>query len=349
METAKKLLSAIKKQPSPGGWKEVFGPNGSQKEIILEDVTADALRGVDLTSFCSSAMLTSGGLRKYSREAFPKSLHLGGDDWWPGGCGGDAGVYAIIKIKELNYPLKLAYWKDTEIGYARRGYEECVKLAVRSGEGGLQFSLEDHPEFEIGERPEGHVIDEYLAGLRTRFGFPDPSNPGVLDFTAKELMHSEFVYNIVPGAFGWDGARFSAMIRELVDESPMDYFAMISVASLGTMGKFHGKIQNLTREIQDLLDKVVEFNDFPSYDLTYYPIGAETWVKREKARKKLKKQTQLRELGIVTLDNGSVAEVNLVLSKEGYVFCLNFDNDDDLIDFYHSKLFKKTKWHSGAE
>ena len=60
-EAAKKLLSSIKKQPSPGGWKDVFGPNGSQKEIKLEDVTADALRDVDLTSFCSSVMDSGSG------------------------------------------------------------------------------------------------------------------------------------------------------------------------------------------------------------------------------------------------------------------------------------------------
>lgn len=44
-----------------------------------------------------------------------------------------------------------------------------------------------------------------------------------------------------------------------------------------------------------------------------------------------------------------MAKVSLAIEKDGYVFFLNFDNDDDYIKFYHSKLFQKTQWHSGAE
>ena len=83
------------------------------------------------------------------------------------------------------------------------------------------------------------------------------------------------------------------------------------------MLKFHGKGRNATAEARDLLDRIAEHNDFPEYKLTYYPIGVESWVKREKARKKLRKQTLHREVGTATLDNGIVAGVSLILSKEG--------------------------------
>ncbi len=346
---AKKLLSIIKKLAPTDGWKDILGPHGSQKEIRLTHLTGNMLRDVDLTSYCSSIMLSTNGFRKFGRNLFPKSLHLGGDDWWPGTCSGDAGVQVVIKIKDLNYPLKFSYWKDTEIWHASRGYDERVELCVKSGEDSIAFSMSEHPEFVFGDRPKEEVIEKYLNGLQARFGFPAPDAPGVLDSTIRTSNFPALNFNLVPGSLGWGGARFSAMIRELVDESPLDHFFLLSTASLGTMLKFHGKGRNATAEARDLLDRIAEHNDFPEYKLTYYPIGVESWVKREKARKKLRKQTLHRELGTATLDNEILAGVSLILSKEGYVFYLNFDNDDDLIKFYHSKLFQKTKWHSGAE
>jgi hypothetical protein len=341
----KKLLSNIKKQPSPGGWNDTFGPGGSEKEMKLSDLTGDMLKDVDLTSYCSSLMLCTSSFQMYSRESFPKSLHLGGDEWWPGGCGGDAGVQVAIKIRELNFPIWLSYWKDTEIGYAGRGYDECVKLSVRGGAESIRYCLSDLPEFVIGESPESHVVDEYLNSLITRFGFPTSESPGVLQPSSKGIVNSGFEYNLVPGALGWDGARFSAMIHELVDESPMDKFALLSTVNLGIRANFHGKIQNLTEDARDLLECVSQNNDFPSYKLTYYPIGVESWVKREKARKKLRKQKLHRDLGVAILANGGLINVGLVLSKEGYVFHLNFDCDEDLSLFMESKLYQKTQWH----
>lgn len=346
---AKKLLSLIKKQSPSEGWKDVLGPNGSQKEIKLEHLTGEMLKDVDLTSYCSSLMVSTNGMKKFSRDSFPKSLHLGGDDWWPGGCCGDAGVQVVVKIKEINYPLKFSYWKDTEIWHASRGYDERVELCVKSGEDSIAFSVREHPDFVFGKRPEEMVIEDYLKGLEARFEFPDPKAVGVLDSTIRTSIFPAINFNLVPGSLGWDGAKFSSMIRDLVDESPLDHFFVLSTATLGTMLKFYGKGQNATAEARDLLNRVTEYNDFSEYDLTYYPIGVESWVKREKARKKLRKQTLHRELGTTTLDNGIVAGVSLILSKEGYVFYLNFENDDDCIKFYHSKLFQKTKWHSGAE
>lgn len=342
---AKKLLSLIQKQPPPGGWNNTFGPGGSEKEVKLTDLTGDMLKDVDLSSYCSSLMLCTGSVKIYSRDSFPKSLHLGGDEWWPSSCGGDAGVQVAIKIRDLNFPIWLSYWKDTEIGYAGRGYDECVKLSVSGGEESITYFLSDLPEFVIGESPESHVIDEYINRLITRFGFPTSESPGILKPSSTGIVNSSFEYNLVPGALGWNGARFSAMIRELVNESPMDHFALLSTVNLGGRAKFHGKIQNLTDDARDLLECVAQNNDFPSYELTYYPIGVESWVKREKARKKLRKQKLRRDLGVLKLANGGSSQVGLTIAKEGYVFYLNFDCDEDLDAFMESKLYHKTRWH----
>ena len=170
----------------------------------IKRLTGNMLREVELTSYCSSIMLSTDGFRKFGRDLFPKSLHLGGDDWWPGSFSGDASVQVIIKIKDLNYPLKFSYWKDTEIWHASRGYDECIELCVKSGEDSIAFSMREHPDFVFGERPKEEVIEEYLNGLQARFGFPAPEAPGVLDCTIRTSIFPALNFNLVPGSLGWD-------------------------------------------------------------------------------------------------------------------------------------------------
>lgn len=75
----------------------------------------------------------------------------------------------------------------------------------------------------------------------------------------------------------------------------------------------------------------------------------ETWPKREKRRKKWK-DTILQEMGELSLENGSVAEVKIRIEKEGYIFILAFDDDEDgYMNFPDTKMFKKEEWMSGDE
>lgn len=94
--------------------------------------------------------------------------------------------------------------------------------------------------------------------------------------------------------------------------------------------------------------KITEQMVYPAYEIRYSYLGPRDWKDREKSRKKRKKPIR-EQVGTLTLENGSVAEVCLVIEKEGYVFSLLFGSDEDVIKFSHSKLFQKTKWHSGAE
>ncbi len=138
------------------------------------------------------------------------------------------------------------------------------------------------------------------------------------------------------------------MVTKMVRDSMSDFYSVQAISNLGRSAWFQGEMHNLREDASDFLKKITHVNDYPDYDITYHALGPRSWKEREKSRKKWK-QSIHEDLGTATLENGTVAKVSLCIEKEGYVFYLNFENDDDYIKFYHSKLFQKTKWHSGAE
>jgi hypothetical protein len=54
-------------------------------------------------------------------------------------------------------------------------------------------------------------------------------------------------------------------------------------------------------------------------------------------------------LGSATLENGVRADLRIRIEKEGYIVYLDFPDDEDMIRFQETELYKLTEWHSGAE
>lgn len=127
-----------------------------------------------------------------------------------------------------------------------------------------------------------------------------------------------------------------------------DFYSVHGCSAIGGAAWFEGEMHNVRDDALSFLGRIAQADDLSVYDITYHSLGPRSWKDREKFRKKLKEPGH-EQLGKLTLETGAVAEVGLGIEKEGYVFYLDFGNDDDLIKFYHSKLFQKTKWHSGAE
>jgi hypothetical protein len=138
------------------------------------------------------------------------------------------------------------------------------------------------------------------------------------------------------------------VVQRIAVDSPIGRFYAWGMVTLGEQASFEGESFDVTETARELLKKITEQMLYPAYEIRYSYLGPRNWKDREKSRKKWKKPIR-EQVGTLTLENGSVAEVCLVIEKEGYVFSLNFGSDEDVIKFFHSKLFQKTKWHSGAE
>jgi len=200
-----------------------------------------------------------------------------------------------------------------------------------------------------GKFPDKALAREVVNDLKRRFDLPDEYSPATLEKrTLVDPDLGEFSLSFELSRFGALKTRFKLLLEQVLADSPCQVYRFRSSVDFGGAAKYEGEIHNVSSVIHDLLPLVSQVNDFPAYDVTHYPLGPRSWKDREKSRKKWK-QLIHEELGSTTLENGSVARVSLGIEKEGYVFNLHFENDDDFIKFYHSKLFQETKWHSGAE
>ena len=103
--------------------------------------------------------------------------------------------------------------------------------------------------------------------------------------------------------------------------------------------EFEGESLNVTEPARELLKRIACLNAYPSYKITYAYLGPRSWKDREKFRKKFKEpgHEQLAPEYWRTVPG----RVGSGIKKEGYVFYLNFGNDDDLIKFYHSSSSRK--------
>lgn len=143
----------------------------------------------------------------------------------------------------------------------------------------------------------------------------------------------------------WNDLHLRA--QEWMRGKNLDY-NIFSDVDLGGMNWFHGFTSCVTQQAYDLVRHEAANPQYESYFCSYMTLEPETWPSREKRRKKITKPIY-QQLGECSLENGVKLTLRLKIVKEGYVVYLDFPNDDDMLLFEQSTLYRMTKWHCGAE
>jgi hypothetical protein len=341
--TARKMLASLQKPGGTGKWSDWSGAGGSDIEIKRKGVLASALAELEVPDFCSSFhILASDRLLPCTR--IPHELMIGGNSFELPEYGDSAGICVDVVLHELNYPVRIGFGKNSGMRHYHRPYNQSSRLSLIFPKEAYQME-----GLVYGEFPDKVLARNAVEDLRKKFRLPDKSCSGLLE--SRDRMDEEmgeFLFTFELSRFGQLKEIYTDLFAHLLATSPCDRYQFLSSVDFGGAAKFEGEVHNVSPVIRKLLPLIRDCNDFPAFDLTYCALGPRSWKDREKARKKWKKPV-VEQLGTATLETGAVAKVRVVTEKEGYVFYLDFESDDDLIKFYHSKLFKKTKWHSGAE
>jgi hypothetical protein len=337
---AKKLLAFLQKPGKGGRWQDWSGEGGFETEVKGDGLKGEELAALELPSYVSSVSVWSEELRDINGEGLPEDLFLGGDNWAVPDYDCNSVVRFDVMVPGLGYPLRIAHTKQTERRFFGRNFNACEGFIIEtssknflSGQAALVF-------------PEAEKVAEFLNVLRKRFSFPSKDSECVVDTIP--VADGGFAYYLDSLKTNWLRNSFRLMVEELINESPAPEFKISANIRIGENLTFHGQTRNVREDAQELLKRIGEHNAYSSYDLTYYVVGPQDWRGREKSRKKWKKPIH-QELGTATLENGAVATAKLRIEKDGYVFTLDFENDEDFLRFPETKLFGKFKWNSGAE
>ena len=276
--------------------------------------------------------------------SLPSELLIGGDSFALPEYGDETKVYTTVVLRELDYPIRFSVSKSSGMRHYQRSFNECCGLSLSFPT--AEYMMEG---LKYGGLPEPPHALRVVEKLRMRFSLPMETSRGMVEKdTFMNASMGEFSFRFEPSCYGELKRCFLEMLGDLLADSPDENYLFKASLGFGAAACFEGETHNVSPVIRDLLPLVQDVNDYPAYNLTYYPCGPRNWRDREKSRKKLK-SPGIEDLGTLTMENGVVATVSLRIEKEGYVFYLNFESDDDIINFYDTKLFQKTKWHSGAE
>lgn len=227
-------------------------------------------------------------------------------------------------------------------GYLRH-YLYCLaaKGEIISAESsGLPFTLEGrekdsclytwNPTYqEIFTLPEG--FSSY-----TQFLLPNPKNQTVF---RNGRMEAQYDYTQTT----WRKNHFSPMAEEMLGRA-VGQVELAQRSSVGMMSWFQLGISNFREEAQELLQRTLDLNRQETFSGSYLHVGPEDWRAREKRRKKWKKLME-QELGSITFENGSRADVSLIIEAEGYRFRLDFADPESQFRFAETKAFALTQWH----
>lgn len=340
---AKKLLSSFQKPEKNGSWTDWSGEGGSEIEVKKKELPASLLMSFEVPNFCSSYYM-SNSEELIQHTNIPKEPLIGGDAFVLPEYGDRVTARFTVVIRELNYPVSLEISKMRGVRYESKSYNDCCSIELFFPK--MEYQMRG---LSYGVFPDKNTARFVIDNFKSKFSLPDKSSPGFLEErTLVESEIGEFSLTFDYSYYGMLKKSFMSMLGQALADTPCNVYQFMSLINFGTDAKFAGETQNVSPVIRELLPLIAQENDFSAYDITYYPRGPRSWKDREKNRKKLKNPTS-EQLGTATLENGAVAAVSLGIGKEGYVFDLNFGSDDDYIKFYHSKLFQKTKWHSGAE
>lgn len=341
IQDAKKLLGFMEKNRRWTPWSD---EGGSEIEVKLENVMANELANIALPEYCSSIDINTGTVIRSRSDPFD-SLLITGNDWMPPEYGDGTHVSFCAFAEGIGEFIDITISKSSGMRHYSRPYNYCCEFNVQWARVNLRPDSEVFSSVQY-KNPGPSEVESFLRDLWSRYSLPDEKSSGWLEtrrFEGRELGYSFKIEH-----FDRIHGCVSDMIADLILKSPCDHYVQRAGADSGGAASFEGEVHNVTEVARDLLRRVAALNSYSTYEILYNYFGPRSWKDREKSRKKWKKAIH-EELGTATLENGAVAKVSLAIEKEGYVLYLNFESDDDLIKFYHSKLFQKTKWHSGAE
>lgn len=343
---ARKLYTYLITSKFPGGWND---EGGASREVKLKDVAVTQLATIELPKYCSDIDITvSDAFLERRRSDLPASFFLGGDDWFPPEYGDAALGRFFVVVPELNFPIQVEYSKASGERFSGKRYNCYSEISVSypsEHSYGLRYCAD---RFTFGERPTIDVQREYINGLQKRFDFPNEDTPGVIGGVWDRVQGDPGSSVIMtPESCGWFDGRLQAMIKELIDESPSEYYSIFMNVSVGGYCQHLGGERYNVREVAcDLLGKIACENDFERYDVTYGEVGPCSWPQVSKAKRKVK-EPAVTELGVITLENGTEGSVSLTTYENGYRFCVTMSEPEDLFNFFNSELFKQATWSCG--
>ena len=346
---SKKVLGYLTKPGAKGLWADWSGEGGTDMEFREVNVPNDRLSSFKLPDFCPCFSIDVNKTERIRSESIRVEV-LGGNDWIPPGYGGETDVRFWIVDPVLKWPVFVALSKRTDWRFHGRRFDESVGIWIYVSPAEGNQPVARSPQMTFGPPPKTDDILKFFRDLTEVHSLPDENSKGLLETRVQlgtptqPVFEHEFEISMFEDLRGLVEEIVTKMIRDSMSE----FYTIHACSGIGRTAWFHGKIHNVREDALSFLKQISDVNDYPAYDITYHSLGPRSWKDREKSRKKWKQATH-EELGTATLDNGAVAKVGLGIEKEGYVFYLNFENDDDYIKFYRSKLFQKTKWHSGAE
>jgi hypothetical protein len=237
----------------------------------------------------------------------------------------------------FNKAVSLRLSKQAGMRWFEREYDKCLEISM--GLGNLLYLI------SLDEVNANCGSEESLMKLWKIMFLPDEQADGFLEAVHYENSHD---YYFDPLAFPASDDLIRQVVNKLIDESPIKRLYVWGQAELGGQALLSGQSVDVTESARDLLVKVAAQKSYSLYDISFSYLGPRSWRDRERSRKKWKKAIH-EELGTVTWENGAMAKASLGIEKDGYIIYLIFDSDDDLIEFTNSKMFQKTKWHSGAK
>lgn len=346
---AKKLLSFLQKSGKNGTWTDWSGEGGTDVEFEKKSVPGDMLPSFRLPEYCPCFSVDVEVTERCKSESVRVEI-LGGNDWIPPKYGGRTDIRFWIVDPILKWPVFIALSRRSDWKYFGRPFNESVGIWIYvSGIEGNQ-PIARSPQMKYGTPPEVDAIRKFFNDLTEVYSLPNEKSKGLLETRVHLSTDSEpvFEHHFEPGMFVELRELVHRMVAPMIQDSMSDFYSVHACSNLGSSAWFQGEPHNVKEDALAFLKRIDQMNDFPFHDITYHSLGPRSWKDREKARKKWKKPIH-EELGTTTLENGAVAKVGLGIEREGYVFYLNVDNDDDLIRFFKSKLFQKAHWHSGAE
>jgi hypothetical protein len=338
---AKKLLAFLQKPGKNGRWRDWSGEGGFEIEVKRNGLRGEELSALELPAYISSISVSSENSQKLGVAGdLPDHLFLGGDDWRVPDYDCQSAARFDIQAGEFNYPLRICHTKQTEMRFYGRSFNACEGFMIQAS---TKNSLTGQDSLAL---PTADTVNHFIDVLRGRFGFPSQDSDGILE--SSSIPKGGFVYYLDPSKAEWLKHGFREMMEIMIGEAASSDFKITARINIGSTLKFNGQTRNVREDAQELLQRIGEHNSYPTYDLTYYVVGPQDWRGREKSRKKWKKPIH-QELGTAALENGAVATVKLRIEKEGYVFTLDFEREEDFGRFPGTKLFEKFKWNSGAE
>lgn len=340
---AKKLYTCLTKPKAPVVWDD---EGGVSREIKLKDVSRSDLVKIELPKFCSGISVTvvDSCVPRHKLD-LPSSCYLGGNDWLPPEFGeGNLGRFLVV-VPELHFPIQVVFSKSSGERFSGKDHNSHSYLEVGyPTESSYMFKYR-MSKLTFGERPPFDVQREYMDKLLKRFDFPSMDTPGVIQGEWDQIQGEPGASVVMtPESCDWFSGRLEAMIRQMVEESPSEYYLLYMTGSIGELTEYLGGERYNVRDFaRDFLERIARENDFERYDIRYRDVGPCSWEKISKTKRKVKEPT-VAQLGSITLEDGTVCMVSLTTHETGYQFFVEFACSDDLNKFLATDLCKQHPW-----